>query len=378
MTPRWLPRLGLVAGAALLAACATGPTTTTATTMPTQSGVASSAPSGLASTTAAVGSSATGATTANHQTTGAPSGPITIAFGGDVHGAPPISTALAAGHDPLAAVAPLFRAADLSVVNLETSVSPLGTARQKQYVFRAPASLLTALRGGGVRIVSVANNHSFDYGADAFVDTLHQIRTAGLAVIGGGGDAASAWEPAVFDVRGTKVAFVGIARVNGGAGSIAGPGTPGTTDGWNEPAVEAAIRAAKAAAPVVVVVVHWGDENAHCPRSVEEQVVPRWFAAGASVIVGGHPHVQEGIVLSAGHLVDYSVGNLVFYARSGDAVRTGVLTVTVQPDGTVTGWRFDPARIDPATGAPVPVQGAARQADLADLASYAPGAGRCP
>jgi len=99
------------------------------------------------------------------------------------------------------------------------------------------------------------------------------------------------------------------------------------------------------------------------------------LAAGATIVVGAHPHVLQGVVHDEGALVAYSVGNFVFYASRPEARMTGVLTVTVGLDHQVEGWGWDPARI--TSGRPVPLDGVERDEAIEGLLALAPGAGTC-
>jgi poly-gamma-glutamate synthesis protein (capsule biosynthesis protein) len=290
---------------------------------------------------------------------------VTLAFGGDVYGQSPVREVLARGENPLAAVSPLLSGADVAVVNLETAVGSSGAPRDKQFVFQADPALLAAVRDAGVDVVSVANNHSFDHGLDGFLETLQNVTAAGLLVTGGGRDAASAYAPAIVAVDGVEVAVLGIAVIGPEDADRAVGDRPGTTNGRDADAVVAAFRAAKARTPVVAVVVHWGAELGRCPRPYERELARRMVDAGASVVVGAHPHVLQGLTVGDGRLVAYSIGNFVFAGRSDATSRTGVLRVTVEPDGSVSGHEWEPARID-AAGRPIPLAGEAR--DIARMA----------
>jgi poly-gamma-glutamate capsule biosynthesis protein CapA/YwtB (metallophosphatase superfamily) len=363
---------------ALIAGCASNGAAAPASSV---AGVVIEAPTGTrpSSTLASTGTPVTNPTTTTMPlapTTTGPPQPITIAFGGDVHGAGVIDSVLRRGANPLASVAPLLTAADIAVVNLETVVGSVGVPLDKAYVFRARPELLTSLVNAGVDVVSTGNNHSADYGREGLAETLHQIESAGLGQMGTGPDAQHAYEPVVVDVRGTKVAFVGIARVGPPAGFQATADRPGATDGHDEKATLAAVHAARALAPIVVVFIHWGIELAPCPEPDEQRLATRMLEAGATAVIGAHPHVLQGIAEGSGKLVAYSLGNFVFYATRPEARRTGVLTVSFSPEGMVVGQRFDPARLD--GGRPVLLEGADRDAAAAAFEALAPGGNRCP
>jgi poly-gamma-glutamate synthesis protein (capsule biosynthesis protein) len=295
---------------------------------------------------------------------------ITLSFGGDVNGEFPISKTVAKGLEPLGDAADIFRASDIAAVNLETAVTTIGVEAEKQYVFSADYSLLPALKKNGVSVVNVANNHSFDFGVDGFVESLKNIKKSGITAIGGGMDYKSAWAPTIISKNGIKVAFIGVGRVNGGKESIATYKSPGLTSNWDEKGVLAAIAAAKKITPVIVVMVHWGIEKTHCARPAEKKSADLWVKAGATAIIGSHPHFQQAIVAKNGSVIAYSLGNLAFYSSQGDSGRTGVLTLAINAQGKVVTSTYTPLKINSLTGQPehLSVTDAAKY--KADVESY--------
>jgi poly-gamma-glutamate synthesis protein (capsule biosynthesis protein) len=295
---------------------------------------------------------------------------ITLAFGGDVHFEGQVRRHLA--EDPrtvFGAVAPLLRSADLAVVNLETAVTERGTAQDKQYVFRAPASAFTALRAAGVDVATAANNHGMDYGPVGLQDTLRAAREAGFPLVGAGQDERHAYAPYLATVKGWRVAVLGATHVldsKVAASWTAGPTHPGLASAYRTERLVRAVRAARRVADTVVVYLHWGTELQACPTARQRTLAHQLVAAGADVVVGSHAHV----VLGAGRLgrayVDYGLGNFVFYASgSGPTSRSSVLTLTVR------GREVSAARRDPVVlggGWTRPLEGAAadRERDRQD------------
>ena len=116
---------------------------------------------------------------------------------------------------PWLSVAPVLRRADLALANLEGAVSTTGTpVPNKEFHFRGPpAALAAAGRFAGVDVVSLANNHTLDYGRVAFLDTLRYARRFGIRTVGGGADLERARRPAVLPLGGITVAFLGYSDV---------------------------------------------------------------------------------------------------------------------------------------------------------------------
>jgi poly-gamma-glutamate synthesis protein (capsule biosynthesis protein) len=124
--------------------------------------------------------------------------------------------------------------------------------------------------------------------------------------------------------------------------------------------------------------MHWGVELANCPTAEDRALAQKMLDAGASAVVGAHPHVLQGQSTSTpGKLIAYSMGNFVFYARRDAARRTGVLTVSFSPEGTVTGQTFDPALID-SQGRPIPLAGPAADQARAAYDRLRIGGPSCP
>ena len=283
---------------------------------------------------------------------------IVIDFGGDTHAVNQISTFLNNGGDPFAGVADELTTADISVINLETSVTTQITHQVKEFVFNSNPLILEKAKAAGVDVVNLANNHTGDYLRPGVQETIKAAQTAGLAVIGAGNSAKEAWSAKIFNIRGTKIALLGIAKINGGVGTVAGGDYAGTTSGWDSKAIEQAIKAALTQANIVIIYVHWGIEEQTCAAEPEINDAKKWLAYGASVIIGSHPHRQQPVVRYGSKIVDYSLGNFSFYSRSEESLNSGIGQLTLTPSGETLDYKFIPARIDPFTGAPHLLSGA--------------------
>ena len=220
-----------------------------------------------------------------------------------------------------APIADLLAETDLTFANLETPVAPRSGRAPRSFVFNAPPAVITALRHGGVDLVSVANNHIFDQGRAGFEETLAQLDRLGMAYVGAaetGGGAA----PRVLTVNGIRIAFVGYARFfnqSGNAcpppGKRAGPPCPQASLLDPDRAV-ADVRAAARIADAVVVSLHWGDEYQPQPRETDVALAHRLADAGALLVLGHHPHVLQPIEVyqrpdGQAALIAYSLGNFV-------------------------------------------------------------------
>lgn len=292
-------------------------------------------------------------------TTTAPPQPVTFAFAGDVHFEGVLRSRLA--EDPaglLAPIAPVLEQADLAVANLETAITDRGTAATKEYTFRAPATAFTALASAGVDVVNLANNHGVDYGPEGLADTLFAAGSTQMPLIGAGTDTTAAYTPYRTEIAGQRIAVFGATQVLDGNLIDAWTATDSQSGlAYARPADQlvAAITAARPDTDTLVVFLHWGTEGETCPTDRQTELADQLVAAGADIVVGSHAHRLQGGGRLGEALVDYGLGNFVFYAPDGSAgAETGVLLVTAT-GRTIDSYEWVPATI--RSGVPTPLEG---------------------
>jgi poly-gamma-glutamate capsule biosynthesis protein CapA/YwtB (metallophosphatase superfamily) len=285
---------------------------------------------------------------------------VTLAFGGDVHFALRTLDLLA---DPATAFGPvssIFQAADLSMVNLETAVTERGTPEPKQFHFRAPAATYDAVKAAGIDVVSLANNHTLDYGRIGLDDTLAAARSAGVPVVGAGMHAGAAYAPWVTQVNGVRIAVLGFTQITELASTwVATDSRSGLAMAITDEQIAqaaASVRSARSVADVVVVYMHWGQEYNECPIGLQRTAAAALADAGASVIVGTHAHVMQGGGWLGRTYVAYGLSNFLWWYNDAATNDTGVLRVTATGPA-LTGVEFVPAYIDRVTGQPIPSTG---------------------
>lgn len=220
----------------------------------------------------------------------------------------------------------ILRGADICVMNCEFSMSLRGAPLEgKTYTFRADPAHAALFRTLGCDLVTLANNHVYDYGRDAFLDTLDTLDAAGIARIGAGRTLDEAKAYKAFVVGGAKIGFV--AASNAEVYRV----TPGATE--EEPGILlmydpaefcAALDRARAECDFVCAVVHWGTENSTEVNDNQREYAALFAAHGAGLIVGHHPHVLQPVETAAGIPVAFSLGNFWFNLTTLD---TGVLRV---------------------------------------------------
>ena len=220
------------------------------------------------------------------------------------------------GFDSLfAQVKPLLRGADVAFANLETPVAPQANRGTKPFIFNAPVELLPALREAGFSLLSFANNHAYDQGVAGVLETVANLKSAGLSEVGAGATAAEALTPLILERHGVRVGFLGgTTRFNQNLNS-ADPKRPYVVEAASD-ALAVAIAALAKTVDAVVVSVHWGNEYEGEPAQEQVDLARRLVEAGALVVLGSHPHVLQRIELlptpdGRVALVAYSLGNFV-------------------------------------------------------------------
>lgn len=282
---------------------------------------------------------------------------LSLIFAGDVMLDDGPGRAIADGRDPLAAVAPILADADYRIANLECPVATTGTPLDnKIYSFRAHPRVLSVLQGR-FDAVSLANNHSGDFGPAAFTETMTHLEAAGIRRFGGGRNLVEAHAPLWIERKGLRIAVLGYNEFKPRVFE-AGASHPGIA--WSEDShVIADIRAArKAGADLVIPFMHWGWEREPEPSARQRALARRMIDAGAAAVVGGHPHVTQGAELYRGKPIIYSLGNFVFDGFDDvPAGRVGWLLRLELDRRGVAAWRTFEARMD-GEGKPSPASGA--------------------
>ena len=230
----------------------------------------------------------------------------------------------------------LFREDDLTVINLECPATDVSAPEAKTFVFRCDPAALPVAKRFGVEVANLANNHAYDHGPEGLLDSIRNVRAAGLAAVGAGANRDRAFRAAYFDLEGWKVAVVGIAEVLDPDYQAAGPDKPGTT-GHDLGLMVRAIREAAARADLVMVSIHWGYELDTQPRGYQVDEAHRMIDAGADVIFGHHAHRLQPMDIYRGRPIFYGAGNFVWPHLSEEGSTTAVARVRVTPEGRFRG-----------------------------------------
>ena len=202
----------------------------------------------------------------------------------------------------------------VAFVGTECPVSNLGIRYPgKQFSFRGDPKALPAMKAAGVDVANLGNNHAYDYGPAALLDTRKNLLKHGIAPVGAGKDPAEANKAAMFDMKGWTIAVVGFDKVvDPDPQAVAAPGHPGTAGGHNYDAMVKTVKAARKDADLVIVAIHWGVELDTKPRDADIALGQRFIEAGADILFGSHSHRLQPMAVYKGRPIFYSLGNFVW------------------------------------------------------------------
>lgn len=186
----------------------------------------------------------------------------------------------------------IFTADDLTVANMEGTLTTSNDRQQKTFAFKGNPSYTEILTQGGVEATNLANNHSHDYGDQSYEDTIQYLEAAGITTFGYD-------RTAVMDVKGIKVGLIGIYELKDGLGR-------------QQQVIDTIQEVKDQGAQVIIVSFHWGTEKSNIPDDIQKTLAHLAVDQGADLVVGHHPHVLQGIEKYQGKNIVYSLGNFCF------------------------------------------------------------------
>lgn len=186
----------------------------------------------------------------------------------------------------------IFTADDLTVANMEGTLTTSNDRQQKTFAFKGDPSYTEILTRGGVEATNLANNHSHDYGDQSYEDTIQYLEAADITTFGYD-------RTAVMDVKGIKVGLIGIYELKDGLGR-------------QQQVIDTIQEVKDQGAQVIIVSFHWGTEKSNIPDDIQKTLAHLAIDQGADLVVGHHPHVLQGIEKYQGKNIVYSLGNFCF------------------------------------------------------------------
>lgn len=227
-----------------------------------------------------------------------------------------------------------MQAADLTVVNQEFTFSTRGTPMpDKQFTFRIDPKYVSVFQELGVDVVSLANNHSLDFGTEALLDSFTTLDNAGIPYVGAGNSIERAEEAIFVESNGRKVGVLSASRVIPVVEWNVLNRQPGLFCTYSSNRMVKRIQEIKEQCDFVVVYVHWGEEKKEYPEEFQRILAKEYIDAGADLVVGNHAHVPQGIEYYKGVPIVYCLGNFIFYPNM---VNTYALKVVYHETGNVS------------------------------------------
>lgn len=256
-------------------------------------------------------------------------------------------------------VRPILEKDDLTIVNMEGTLTTEEQREDKTYAFKGPPEYAAILSGSSVEAANLANNHSRDYGEKSYTDTITALEGAGIATFG--------FERAdVMVIKGVKVGLTGIYEL--------------AEHMEKQQQVKENIAALKeAGAQLIIVNFHWGIEREYVPNDTQKALARLAIDEGADLVIGHHPHVLQGVEKYKGRYIAYSLGNFCFGGNSNPEDKDTMIfqqTFTITKDGVKKDEAINmiPCSLSSANGyndyCPVPLEGSEKERVLNKIEEY--------
>ncbi len=239
-------------------------------------------------------------------------------------------------------IAKVFSEADLAFVNLESPFLA-GPPSANDMVFRANPVHVTALTSAGIDVVSFANNHSRNQGAAGVRATLTLLGKHAIAAAGAGLTSKQAYAPRYLRAGDQLVAVLAYASNERVPKRSTDQPTIAALD---IPVMQAEVKKARQRGALVIVSMHAGNEYTSRVTPTQERFAHAAIDAGASIVIGHHPHwVQRAEQYKQG-IIAYSLGNLIFDQGWSVETQQGAVAEVRVVDGRVVSMELRPVKID--------------------------------
>lgn len=283
---------------------------------------------------------------------------------------------------PLRFMADRIASADIAVGNLESTLSADGPPQQGGDSFAAPPGTLQGLERLGFDAMSLANNHTGDFGVPAMLTSIEEFESSEIAAFGAGQNRAAASRPAILEHDGVRFGFVGFNAIgetpratpdSPGALSVRMPPRTGPLNRGDLDHVLDVTRRLAQRVDVVIALPHWGTQYTHVAEPVQSQVGKALVGAGADLVVGGHPHWVQGLEpVGPRAVIAHSLGNFVFDMDFSPEAMEGVTLTATFRDDRLADVDLGAYRMG-TDFAPRPLRGAAAEEVLADVRANSTG-----
>lgn len=232
-------------------------------------------------------------------------------------------------HYPFLKVDEILRSADFTFGNLESPISVRGKNQGSKFSFRADPRAVEGLKFAGFDMVSLANNHIWDWGVEALADTVSILGANGIKSVGAGRNYDEANNPVVAEIGNTKVAFLSYTTLY--PKNLFATANRAGVSSFNLENIKKTIKETNSQVDLVVVSLHWGDEYQLRSSPSQQGIAHALIEAGADLIVGHHPHVAQELERYKDGWILYSLGNFIFDQYLWDETKKGLIVkVTIQ------------------------------------------------
>ncbi len=262
-----------------------------------------------------------------------------LVFGGDVMLSRSIGIIMKKENNYLLHWEPLcetFSSADVSFINLEGPISDKGKNVGSIYSFRADPKTIVGLTDCGIDVVSFANNHVWDWGRQAFEDTLNRLEEKKISYVGAGKNQEEARNPIIYNIRGINIAY--LAYTDLVSEWLRRQDASPAVAGIDLEKISMDIQKAKSEkADIIITSFHFGDEYETVHNSYQEKIARAVIDAGANIVIGHHPHVAQDIERYNDGIIFYSLGNLIFDQNFSEDTSFGLIAdIVVSKKGIVS------------------------------------------
>jgi poly-gamma-glutamate synthesis protein (capsule biosynthesis protein) len=255
---------------------------------------------------------------------------------------------------PFEFVAEELRTADITVGSLDGSLSdeskPMPCPDSMNLI--GPTHMVEGLQFAGFDVVSIATNHIKDCGEKgyecdnkALLDTIHTLSEAGIQPLGVGNTLTESRIPVIVERNGIRFAFLGMNEIDKRVWASENiPGTAPLSDAHIE-MIKAEIISTRQIADVVIVLPHWGMEYDTAPQEIQRGWAQEFINAGASLVIGNHPHIVQPMEIFSDKLVFYALGNFVF-DQGEDYQRESIVVEVNFVGAEIESWQLHPVKIN--------------------------------
>ncbi|MFA6274129.1 MAG: CapA family protein [Candidatus Paceibacterota bacterium] len=264
---------------------------------------------------------------------------ITLAFGGDLMLARGVRNSVmknfGGDYSLLFENLGILKKVDIAFANLEGPASDIGKDLGNLYSFRMDPSVLPALKGAGISVVSVANNHEGDWGREAFIDTLDRLKENEIFYTGGGINSKEAEEPVIIEKYDMKIGYLAFSD-KGPEWMKSNENQPGIILA-NNPRLSEIIKNASAKVDNLIVSFHFGEEYQTVHNERQEYLAHLAIDNGARLVINHHPHVMQDTEVYKNGFIAYSLGNFIFdQGFSKNTMEGMLLEIKLYKNGEMT------------------------------------------